>query len=65
MGAHHLLHLSQDNGIRPQPAAIEGWEEDLKKRPQITQTGIFSKRTDSIATDSKKIINFKSSEVYW
>lgn len=65
MEKHHLLHLSQDNGIRPQPAAIEGWEEDLKKWPQIMHTDIFSKRTESVAADSKKMINFKSSEVYW
>lgn len=38
----------------PLPSVIEGWEDNLKRWPQITNTKVFG---DSIASDDKAINN--------
>jgi len=64
MWEHSLLHLKRDNLIIPLPSIIEGWEDDLKKWPQITYTSIFSYFINSVATDGEAMNNLKSSESY-
>lgn len=64
MWEHILLHLERNNVIIPLPSTIEGWEDDLKKWPQITYTSIFSYIIDSVAMDGEAMNNLKSSEAY-
>jgi len=51
MWENHLLHL-------------EGWENDMKKWPQITFTSIFCYFIDSIGTDGEAMNNLQRSEAY-
>ena len=67
MWEHSLLHLKQDNLIIPLPSTIEGWEDNLKKWPQITYTSIFSYFINCVGTDREAmntVANLKSSESY-
>lgn len=64
MWEHHLSQLRRDNIIISLPTAIEGWEDDLKKWPQITYTIIFSYFIDLVSSDSEAMNNLRSSEAY-
>ena len=48
----------------PDGQSSPGWEDDLKKWPQITYTSIFSYFINSVATDGEAMNNLKSSESY-
>lgn len=60
---HNLSHVKQGI-IIPLPSAVGGWEDNLKKWPQITYSSIFSYFVRSVATGGEAIINLKSSEAY-
>lgn len=55
MWEYHLLHLKQDDIVIPLPSTLEGWEDDLKKWPQITYTSIFC-----YFIDSRHLTTFRS-----
>lgn len=60
MCKHSLPHLRQDNVIIHLPSTSVGWEDDLKKLPQIK----YSINTDSVAIESRAINNLRGSEAY-
>lgn len=64
MWEHERSGLKRDNITIPLPTQIEEWEDDMKKWPKITYSGIFSYFLNSLASDGEAMNNLKSSEAY-